>query len=212
MKIPWRWSNRGFVWAAIGALFAVAVVGIGATVLLQGIFQHQWDSSFVRRLAAWFPIPAARVGNRVIPYATYLVHADAEARYLSGPTARSQGVSATMTAENKSLALDRAIRTVAVEEFANERGIVVTPLDVDRVYDGLIALAGTSTTPGEIDAMLRDEFGWSAAEFKTYVVRPAFTEKLLQQKESSSSTDATAFTKELEGRLQKPDVIRYLKF
>ena len=205
-------SVRRLIWVLVVFLSVAAAAGIGITVLVLGIFQHQWDASFVRSVAGILRIPAARVGQRTISYTTYLTHADAEQRYLSGPAARAQGLPVTMTAEYKSQALDRAIRIAAVDEFAQARGVVVTPLDVDRVYDSLIAQAGTSTTPEEIHNFLRDEFGWDENDFKTFVVRPALTEDILKQKELQATKDANAFDKEMADRLKKLDVVRYLKF
>jgi hypothetical protein len=205
-----RSRSHSYLWIflLIGALCAVAVVG---AIFTYGVFAYQWDFPMARRFAAVTHIPAARVGSKFIPYTEYLAELDAEKRFLSGPAARAQGLPQELTKEVRVQALERLIRIASVEEFSVTRNLVVTPLDVDRVYDGLVAQAGTSTTPEEIHSFLNDQFGWNEQEFKHYVVRPALMEDVLKQKKMQETQDPNAFEDELQARIAKPDVVRYLK-
>ncbi len=205
MKKAWQWG------VVIGAA-VVVIVGLVSGIVVFGVHRYQWDAPWARTAAAILHVNAARVGRRNISFADYLAHLDAERQYLAGPAARAQGMPTALTPDLRKQALDHAIRIAAVEEFAQKQGVIVTPLDVDRTYDGLIAQAGTSTTPAQIQTFLYDEFGWDEADFKQYVVRPALTEDVLKQKLFNETKDENAFDNQLDERLKQPDIKVYLTF
>lgn len=202
-------SVKRLTWLIVIVSALVILVG-GISILLYGIFNHQWDSPFVRRFAG--VVSAAKVGERRIAYAEYLKHVDAQAQYLSGPAARALGYPMEVTKEFRTQALERAIRMEMVEQMAKERGIIVTPLDVDRTYSALVARATSSTSPQEIRGFIFDQFGWTEEEFQRYVIRPGLIEDILNTKKLQETNDPEAFTKELEARLKGAMVRRYLKF
>lgn len=166
----------------------------------------------IRAVASWIRLPAAKIGSRPIGYAEYLRHLDALRVFLHGSVAREQGLPLTPDDVMKRQTLDRLLRTNAVEEFAAARNISVTKAEVDQAYGELIARAGTSTTAGEVDAFLRDQFGWDVEDFKRNVVRPAMLEDGLRKKKEEATKDSEAFEKELQTRLTQADVKRFLKF
>jgi hypothetical protein len=191
--------------AAAVVIVLVACVGIAAS----GYVYHV-ESGPVVPLIGW--LPAARVGSQTVTYAQYLKHVEAQRAFVEGPAAAAQGVTGSFGDAERSAALERAIRIAAIDDLAEQSGIVVTPLDVDRAYLGLIQRAGTSTTPDEIHEFLHDQFGMDEAEFKQLVVRPALLEDTLRQQSMATTNDESAFDKVLEDRLGRPDVTRYLSF
>jgi hypothetical protein len=193
-------------------MFVVAAALLVIGIFIVGILFHQWDSSSARAMARFFHIPAARVGDATISYDEYLLQVDARQRILSGPAARAQGMPTELTPEMKELALDSLLRVKIVNEFAAQRNIQVTPIDVSRAYDGLVAQAGTSTTPEMVHDFLRDQFGWSEEEFKLHVVRPALLEDELRSallKENPD--DANLLDKMIQERYASKDVKKYLR-
>jgi hypothetical protein len=191
--------------AAAAVIVLVACVGIAAS----GYVYHV-ESPPLASLIGW--LPAARVGSHTVTYAQYLEHVQAQRTFIQGPAARDQGAPPTFDDAQRSAALERAIRIAAVEDLADKAGIQVTSLDVERAYLGLVDRAGTSTTPQEIQEFLRDQFGMDETEFKQLVVRPALLEDTLRQAASAGSSDPNAFDKQLQDRLNQPDVVRYVKF
>lgn len=179
------------------ALFATAIAGLVASVYLL-----KSEHSIVRAMGSSFP--AAKVEGRTVSYGMYLEHVDAQRAFLSGPLVADTGVQRDITDAERQEALDRAIRIEAVEGLAVESGVVVTPLDVDRAYDELVARAGTSTTPGEIDVFLKAQFGWNEEEYKQYLLRPAFIEEILRSKGGDT------FDAQLQARIDGAK--RYLTF
>ncbi len=193
----------------IVALLAIVIAAVGLTAY--GFYERGWDTPALRATALALHVPVARVGSYTIPYQSYRIHLDAEARFLAGPIAQAQGLSPIVTSEVRTRALERAMRIAAVDEMAAEQKIVVTPLDIERVFDGLVAQAASSTTPVEMHAFLQEAFGWTEADFKQQVLRPAMLEDVLRNKKFQATKDEGAFEKELQERLHRPDVKRYLK-
>ncbi len=193
------------------AALAVLLVALTGTVFTYGIFHGQWEGRAARGFARVFQVPAAKVGTQKITYTAYLFQLDADRRFLASPTARLQGLPTEVTNTIRAQALDRMMRAAAVEDLAAEKKIVVTPLDVDRAYDGLVAKASSSSI-SEIRSALHEQFGWTESDFKQLVMRPALLEDVLMQKLFQEKNDVKAVDKAIEERLQRADVKRYLKF
>lgn len=210
MKIfaSWLTARRVFFGLVIAVLLYIGL----ACVLCMGIWFRQWDGSIIRMLVQIVPVPAARVDRTFISYRTYLIHADAERRFLQGPTAREQRLPLEPTPDMRARILERAIRMASVERFASDRGVVVTDQEVNREYLGLIARAGTSTTAEEFEALLQTEFGWNADMFKQYVIKPAMTEDALAKQAVDQKTQNMAFEEDLDIWMRSSKVVRYLRF
>lgn len=204
--------NNGMRKIFIALSAVVLSLAVSASALAYEVYAKQAESPMVRRLAGAFHLSAARVGNGSVGYADYLIQLDALRAYLAGPAAQALGIPNALTPTNRMNALDRAIRITAVEQFAKERAIVVTPLDVDRAYDYVRQPEGATTTREEFQAYIRNAIGWEEPQFKQYIIRPALLEDLLKKKALEETKDATAFDKELADRLAGKDVVKYLKF
>ncbi len=195
----------------IGASVLILIAVLLGT-FLTSVYVAKSESPFIVKLAAWTGLPAATVGAKRVSYLEYVKHVEAQRIFLSGLAAAAEGATGEITDRERTSALDRAMRIAVIEEAADKAKIVVTPLDVERAYDGLVARAGTSTTPGELQAFLRDQFGWDEPDFKQYVVRPALMEDELRVKSIRETSDPAAFDTQMEERLKQPDVVKYLKF
>ncbi len=201
--------NRRSVLVGVGFLTFVV---LAAFALMGSVYVAHSEDGLTVSLARWMRLPAARVGTKAVSYDDYLAHLGSLRTFMSGPAAAAQGLSGPIGPVEQQSVLERAIRLTAIEELAEGANLVATSLDVERGYAGLIAQGGTSTTPGEIQDLLRDQFGWSENDFKNYVIRPALMEDALRAKRARETGDEMAFDKELEERLKRPDVIRYLRF
>ncbi len=208
MTSPLRLSRRAVV---IGAVFLVGFAFVGAG-LVSSVYMFQNEDALTRSLAGWLRLPAARVGSHAVTYQDYLAHLGSLRVFLEGPLAAAQGLGGPLTPAHRQSALDRAIRLAAIDELAQAAELTVTPLDVERAYEGMLAQAGTSTTPGELQDFLRDQFGWNEEEFKRYVIRPALLEDASRVKRTRETSDETSFDRELEERMKREDVVKYLSF
>lgn len=201
--------NRRAVLVGVGFL---ALLVVAAFALVGSVYIAHSEDAVTVSLARWMHLPVARVGTSLVSYDDYLAHLRSLRTFLAGPAAAAQGLSGPVGPTEEQSALDRAIRLTVIEDMAAAANLTATPLDVERGYAGLIAQAGTSTTPGEIRDLLRDQFGWDEQRFKEFVIRPAMMEDALRAKRSQETGDDTSFDKELEERLKRPDVVQYLRF
>ncbi|MCC6563973.1 hypothetical protein IT087_03710 [Candidatus Uhrbacteria bacterium] len=207
MKLP-KLNRRSVL---IGAGFLTFVV-VAAFSLMGSVYVLHSEDPLTVSLARWMNLPVARVGTKTVSYDDYLSHLGSLRTFMSGPAAAAQGLAGTIGPNEERSALERAIRLSAIEEMAESAGLIATPLDVERAYAGLIAQGSASSTPGEIQDLLRDQFGWEEKDFKEFVIRPALMEDALRAKRARETGDEMAFDKELEERLKRPDVVRYLRF
>lgn len=191
------------------ALCLAGFIGVG--FIMWGVLVRQWDGPWVRRAVDFFQIPAAKVGDRTIPYGDYLIHIDAVSNVLKGPAARAQGLPTVPTVEIRQQTMDSLLRAAVVEEMAAARGIVLTPLDIDRAYDRLVSGAGTSTTPDEVKTFLEIQFGWSIPDFKERVVQRALREDEVRRRVLMENPDPAVFDQMIADRLAKKDVKTYLR-
>jgi hypothetical protein len=202
-------TKRFWIVTASIIISVLAISGTAYAVFAYTVYAYQPDSRAARVTADLLGIPAAVVVGRKVPYTEYLRHLDALKAFLAGPSARAQGFPTEPTVELKQETLNRVVRIAMVEALAKEKAFVITPLDVERAYDELVARAGTSTTAGDIRAFLEDEFGWSEQEFQHNVVRPALLEDGLRAKEArEKGGDLKAFDAVLEERLKNDVRIR----
>lgn len=208
MHHPSGRALRSVVLGVSGCCLLVAIVG---SLFFYRIYLKQADSPTIRRVAHWFQLPAARVGDRRVPYTEYLIQVSAAKKFLLDPAARAQGLPTEITPEIRGRVLDQAMFTTAVEEFAAAESIVIEEADVTRAYDELVSRAGTSTSPEEIRDILQRQYGWTEQNFRTYVIRPALLEDALKQKRESAGKNVDDLRTEIEDRLKRDDVKRYIR-
>ncbi len=192
------------------ACILLMVVGASVAAVSYQMLVRQSEARWISRLAHRLPFPAARVGSRWVSYAQYLDHVDAERRFLKSQAGQAPNVPRLTEAQIKVNAFEQVIRSAAVEEFADQEHIVLTPLDIDRVYGTFRQQTGTSTTPAEFRDILQKQFGWSEEEFKRFNVRPILLEDELAKK-MPGDKDRPSFAIQLTDRLLRSDVVRYLR-
>lgn len=190
----------------------IGIILIGGLGLYVGVYRNGSEQSIVRGLASGLRLPVAKVDGVYVAYGDYIRHVDAQKAYFSSEAAQSIGVAREITDEERAVALERAIRMTAVNSFAKKMGIEVTPLDVERAYDNVVAQASTSSEPGDFENVLSDVLGMTSDEFKRLVVKPALQEDALKQRRLTETQDPLAFDNELQALMQAPATKRYLKF
>jgi hypothetical protein len=172
-------------------LIIITVVLFGVLAGLGGLanvlYWHPQDPPWIRSFIFHAPVPVARVGGNFVSYKDYLIQRDAAQTFLTAEAASQaaipdgQVLPTSLDTQAKKLILDQLIRATAVKQLAEAADLRLTDEDVTRSFEELIARAGTSTNPGEIDAYLKTTFGWTRQEFSQRVVRPATLETAVKQ-------------------------------
>lgn len=190
----------------------VILLGLGTTtVVVWGIFYKRSDAGPIQVMARAFPIPAAKVGKRVILYRDYLTQRETLKRFLASPAAVQQQMNVPLDAALEKNILEKLVTQKAMEELAEQKAVTVNDEEL-RAYFADVLTAVSSTTP-DVGLYLYQNFGWNEEDFRQQVLRPALLEqKLGQQMAVEQNGDAQALAAYLDQRLKKSDVVRYLKF
>lgn len=193
----------------IASIVLVLALVLGAGTTLFATYKKHVEGPFIQAVAGW--LPAAKVGSKIVTYGEYLDHVNAASRFIAtqGPL---NGVSGTMTDDDRKAALDRTIRIAAVKEMADQKKVTVTPLDIDRALDQTIQQAGASTTITEFRDYLAEAYGWTEDDFKTYILGPAILEDAVKQSYVRDGKTEEDFNKDLETAMGEPNTKRYLTF
>jgi len=200
----------------------VIVVGIVAFVLLvlsattatfaYGITRKQWDGPVTRSFAKLVAFPAGKVAGEKATYSDYLAQIDAQKVYLQTPDARQRQLPSTVNQQTREAAYTQIIQIAALDQLAKENNVTITQPEVDKAFEDFTAQAGTSTQPGDIDAFLRESFGWNREDFKRFFIHPGVLSQALREKMPGKTEDEKnqALGKKIEERLKQDDVKRYL--
>lgn len=189
---------------------AVFAIACASAVFLWGMYYQHWDNAIVARLAESMPIPAARIGDRTILYRTYLRDVRSVETYLSSPEAKDQHLTRPLVNDDRKNVLERLIREAALEDLAIARKVEVSDAQMNVAFAEFSAGA---TTTQDLEALLRDNFGWTIDDLKSHLIRPALLTRLLAASYAvDHGNDPNALEKYLDERVQRPDVVRYVKF
>lgn len=198
-------------WVLIGVLGVIVLAALTtACVFAWNVYYRHAEGPIVTRLADAFPIPAARVGNGTVLLREYLKDVKSIGLFLSSDEAAAQGGKRIMTDEDRENALERLVREEALEELAEARSIEVT----DEQMKAVMSELNVSTTNTQaFQDFISKNYGWTLDDFRSHVVRPVVLTRLLTESYAADhGGDITALTTYVEERLQRRDVVRYVKF
>ena len=192
----------------------VFLVGLKFAVFSYGITRKQWDGRMTRLFARVTGFPAGKVDGHKATYTDYLAQIDAQKVYLQTEDARSRQLPREVNAETSKAAYSQIMQIAALEALADEYQVAISDLDINRGFDDFVAQSGTSTSPGEIDAFLKESFGWTREEFKRFFIRPGVMSQALRTKMPGKTEEekGQALGQKIDERLLKDDVKKYLLF
>jgi len=195
---------------AILVIATLFIVACASAVFLWGVYYQHWDGPLVTRIANTLPIPAARMGDRTILYRTYVSDVRSIETYLSSPEAKGQNLTRPMVDDDRKNVIERLMREAALEDLALARKVTVTDAQMKAAFDEFSAGA---TSTQDLEALLRENFGWTIDDLKTHLIRPALLTRLLAPSYAADhGNDPNALETYLDERVQRPDVVRYVKF
>lgn len=210
MNIP-SVSSKTKVWiagiVAICALTALALVAFSANIL-----RSQDTSAWARRFTKVIPVPAAHVRGKTLLYRDVLTRWDAVDLFLANAPASANTANRLATrSELHQEAYEQQIRELYMQAEAEQQHFV---LPEEVVNQNMLALtqASSSTEPGDIDAFLQASFGWTADQFREWIIKPATLEEALARRAEVSGVDPSQWGREVATALTSMEVKRYLSF
>jgi hypothetical protein len=193
---------------SVSVFLVLACVGV---FFAWQIFVKRSDAGYIRSVTSVLPIPAARVGSRVVLYREFLSSRETLKTFLASPAAKEQGMSVPFDANLERNALEKLLVQRVLEGIAEERHVAVNEEEL-RQYFSEVLSATSSTTP-DVGSYLLQNFGWSEDDFRQNVLKPA----LLEQKISAAlaeeaNDDPDALNRMVAQRMERGDVVRYVRF
>lgn len=191
---------------------AIVIAGVSA-VFLWGAYHQRWDNSFTRGVSSIVPVPVAKVGSIEIPLSRYYKDVDSLKQYYSSDDAKSAGLDASAFGdEQRSQALERLIEEAAITEMAAQEKVSLTSDEIEKAIDS--QFVSPSSTRQDLEKNLQKTYGWDMTDFREHIVTPILLERKLAEKKNPDDpqTGMTDVISALSARIQKPDVVRYIKF
>ena len=148
-----------FMWLALGA--AATVIGS-----LTGLYFIHFDGSIVRAMTRVIPIPAAVVNTDVVLYYDWITQTHSLKTYYSHVSSPEQSLSSD---EIKQYVLRRLIEQQLVKQLAKRYTVTVTPEEINKQTDVLIAETDSRES---LVLQIHDLFGWTIEEFQQSVIKP----------------------------------------
>jgi hypothetical protein len=202
---------------SIWVIGGIGLAGICAIALFSaGLFWHavyvrHWEDPIVMRVAEVVPIPAARFAGTMIPLREYLADVESLKTYLASEEAVQISAKRDVRDDDREQALERLLREAAIQEMAKERKIALTDEEVQMAIQSEFMAAGGDQSAFE--TYLKETFRWTLEDFEKHIVRPVlFERKLAASYAEDHGGDLQAVQTSIDDRIEKEDVIRYIKF
>ncbi len=185
---------------------------VTSAVFAYGITRHQWEGASTRTFAKITSFPAGKVAGEKATYTDYLSQVDAQRIYLKTEDARLRQLPSDVNQQTREAAYQQIIQIAALDQLANENQVTVSEAEINSAFDEFVTQSGTSTQPGEIDAFLKESFGWEREDFKRFFIRPGVLSQALRAKMPGTTEDekGAALGTKLDERLKAGDVKKYL--
>lgn len=202
--------TRSRILALVVAAAALVVALAASLVFFWGVYYAHWEGSFVSGVASAVPVPAARMGSRPISLSRYLADLRSVEQFLSSDEAKAENLSRAVTDEDRQSTLERLIQEQALYELAEARNIKTTEQQKQAV---MAELGVTSTSTEAFRAFIELNYGWDMEAFDSHVVQPLLLTRLLADSYAQDHNgDTGALNAYLTERVQRDDVVRYVKF
>lgn len=197
----------------LGGIFAAIIIAAISGVFLWGVYLQRWDTPITRAVASVISVPVARVGEISIPLDRYYRDVDSLKSYYNSEEAKAAGLSGNQFGDlERKQALERLIEEAAILEMALEKKITLTNEEIEKAIDA--QFVSPSSTRQELEENIQRTYGWTMFDFREHIVRPILLERKLAELENPTDpqTGMTAVITKLSERIQRPDVVRYIKF
>lgn len=200
-----------WVYATFASMGVVGVFAIASIVFLLGAYQWHWENPVMTAVARALPVPAARIGGRPILLRDYYRDVSALKTFFASDEAKSQGLTHSLTDEDRGQVVERLLTEAALNEVANLRHVTVNEGELDQMIDTQFNASGTSR--GDLAAHIEKTYGWTYDDFKAHIARPALLTRYLEASFASDHpNDTGALNAYLKERLSRSDVVRYVTF
>lgn len=188
---------------------AIALFGVG--LFWHAVYVRHWEDPIVMRVAEAIPLPAARFNGSPVLLREYLADIESLKTYLSSAEAKEANLSRAITDEDRKQVLERLLREATIQEMATERNITLSDEEIQMAIQS--EFMATGADQAAFEAYLDEIFHWTLEDFEKHVVRPVlFERKLATSYAEDHGDDLQAVQAFIDDRIEKGNVVRYVKF
>ncbi len=182
------------------SIFTLAVVAFfGYSVY--ALYKDKTTNDFMYKVTKVVPFPLARIGSEFVSYENYLFEIKHYMFYYSTQQELDFNSDAgkAQLAEFKKRALDKVITDAYIKQIAKQRGITVSEADVDEAINVARGQYRLSGNDSELEAILKDYWGWSINDFRRSLKTQLLSQKVLSALDTDTHDRAQAALKALDG-------------
>jgi len=183
---PDQGSRSIFKGLVLGAAAAVIVLALGIIGLVAlGIYKFDWRSPVTDLVTSVVPYPVATVNGESISYSDFMDDVSTVENFFTQQVAEGVTDPAPTGSEIRRNVLDRLIAMAVLNEEAARYGVEATDEDIEEEYGKLTSQAGGEE---QVEADIRELYGWTVDQFKEKVIVPLVLETKLTEAMNQDET------------------------
>lgn len=185
----------------ITSSLVIAVVISFFTYCTLALYRFKANSGLLYGVTQVIPFPVAKAGGRFVAYENYLF----ELRHYTHYYETQQKVDFTSEAGKQQLeaykkrALDNVINNAFVSELAEKNKVSVSSREVEDTITILRSQNRLGASERGFEDVLRDNFGWSLADFKRSLRQQLLAQKVVAVLDKETNDRANAALAEIQG-------------
>ncbi len=167
------------LWLKLGVVILGLVILWYATLSF-GVYRGFWHGKNTQRILQWTPLPAVLIGWQPLSFGTYLEQRRAVEQYTQYLQSTTSGVYQAQSASDISATtITKIIRIAVTANVLKKFHITVSDADVQQAYTSQVLQNGDAE---QVQATIRQLYGWSPKQFTDNVIRPAIMRDKVQEK------------------------------
>lgn len=196
---PLQHSKHKLVMISI-FIFIFTVIGFFSYTTF-ALYKTKTTSTFMYKITKVIPFPIARIGSEFIAYENYLFEIKHYMHYYETQQELDFNSDAGKAQLNefKKRALEKVINDAYINNIAKEKKISVSDTEVNdaiKIARNQYRLSGNDS---ELEAILKDYWGWTMSDFKRSLKSQILTQKVLSSLDTQTHARADAALTQLQG-------------
>lgn len=180
----------------------IVVVVVGVITLTIGVYAAQWNSSGVKQIVRYVPLPAVSVNGHWRSYYDFIDAVGTLEYSFSQPSVlQASGLTTPPASEQvRTTVLDRMVKEELVQQLAKRRGVAVSVADLDAEMNKLVEQSGDAAT---VAAQIKQLYNWDLDTFRQRVVEPYLRRQRLQENIGADEAINTAEAQRAQQLVQR---------
>ncbi len=174
------------------------------------LYKTKTNSEFMYKVTKVIPFPIARIGSDFVAYENYLFEVKRYIHYYETQQELDFESEAgqLQLAEFKKRALEKVINDAYIKKIAQEKGITVSDTEIDAAVAVMRDQNRLSGSDEELEAVLRDNWDWSMADFRRSLKLQLLAQEVLSALDTETHSRADAALVQLKAGKEFADIAK----